>query len=211
MNEMDGIKRPGSPADEKGPKDGIVNDRNAADCLERARNGDREAFKIIVKAYERKVFGMAYSMLGNRDDALDAVQETFLRVYERAGMFDPGHSFGAWLSRVARNVCIDYYRRNLKRKGEWETGQNIDDLQLAASGDWTSSDARDLKDAFVLCIDGLAERQKAVFVMRHYEELQFNEISKALRISEGTAKSLHFKAVRNLKKRLTPFLGEVVL
>ncbi len=208
---MDRTQGPGSPADEKGPKDGTFDERDAEDCLDRARNGDREAFKAIVKAYERKVFIMAYSMLGNRDDALDAVQETFLRVYERAGMFKPGRSFGAWLSRVARNVCIDYYRRNLKRRGEWEIGQNIDDLQLAAAGDGTSSAARDLKDAFVRCIDGLAERQKAVFVMRHYEELQFNEISKALKISEGTAKSLHFKAVRNLKKRLTPFLGEVVL
>ncbi len=196
------------PERRPGPGDGTIDEKEIEACLERARNGDRESFRVIVRAYERRVFGVAYSMLGNRDDALDVVQETFLRVYEKSGMFRPGRSFGVWLSTLARNVCIDYYRRNLKRKGEWESGQRVDELQLAGAGDGEKNEARDLREALVRCIDGLAERQKAVFVMRHYEELQFNEISRALRISEGTAKSLHFKAVRNLKKRLSPFLGE---
>ncbi len=56
-------------------------------------------------------------------------------------------------------------------------------------------------------MDTLAERQKMVFIMRHYNELQFNEISEAMKISIGTAKSLHFKAVQNLRKRLAPVLG----
>ena len=60
---------------------------------------------------------------------------------------------------------------------------------------------------FRASVGGGESRQRMVFVMRHYNELQFNEISEAMKISVGTAKSLHFKAVQNLKKWLTPYLG----
>jgi len=192
----------------KDRRDGDNDEREIIASLDKARNGDREAFKVIVRTYQQKIFALAYSMLGNRDDALDAVQETFLRVYERSGLFKPGNDFGAWLAKVARNVCIDYYRRHRKRKEEWETGQSIDDLPLKAGEDGPDSPGRDIQRILSHLLDRLAARQKKVFIMRHYEELQFNEISRLLNISEGTAKSLHFKAVRNLKKGLVPFLGE---
>lgn len=202
-----------------GPQPGIDPGRTlagAADeheiqiCLEQARQGDRDAFRTIVRTYERRVFAQAYSMLGNRDDALDVVQETFLRIYERAEMFNTEHNFGAWLSKVARNVCIDYYRKHRRRREEWDSGRTPEELQVASDEIGPDSASRDLKQALAACINALSDRQKEVFVMRHYDELQFNEISRALNISEGTAKSLHFKAVQNLKKRLSPYMGEAL-
>jgi RNA polymerase sigma factor (sigma-70 family) len=79
----------------------------------------------------------------------------------------------------------------------------------AAAEEERESDSRtsDLRTVFARAVEKLAARQKMVFVMRPYSELQFNEISDALDISVGTAKSLHFKAVRNLRKWLTPELG----
>lgn len=173
----------------------------------RIREGDREAFKSVVRLYQRKVFVMAFSILRNKEDALDAVQETFLRLYQKSGSYRPGHNFQGWLLQIARNISIDYYRKHRQKTHEWEIGRPVEELPVAVEDRTSDSHDSDLRSAFALCIERLAARQKMVFVMRHYNELQFNEISEVLRISPGTAKSLHFKAVQNLRKWLTPHLG----
>jgi len=176
--------------------------------LEKIREGDREAFMTIIRLYQQKVFVMAYSILRDREDALDAVQETFLRLYQKAALYKPGKSFQGWLLEIAKNISIDSYRKHQRKRREWETAKPLEDIPVAAapSRDGDSA-ASDLRGAFARCVDTLAERQKMVFVMRHYNELQFNEISETMKISIGTAKSLHFKAVQNLRKRLAPVLG----
>jgi len=175
--------------------------------IERLRSGDREAFMTIVRFYQQKVFVMAYSILRNKEDALDAVQDTFLRLHQKAGTFKPGHNFQGWLLEIAKNVSIDHYRKHRQKSREWEVATPVDELPVAAEDRSTDSRDSDLRSAFARSVDKLAARQKMVFMLRHYNELQFNEISEALKISVGTAKSLHFKAVRNLRKWLTPELG----
>jgi RNA polymerase sigma-70 factor (ECF subfamily) len=179
-----------------------------ASLLERVQAGDREAFMTIIRLYQQKVFVMAYSILRDREDALDAVQETFLRLYQKAGLYKPGNSFQGWLLQMAKNISIDSYRKHQMKRREWETTKPLDEIPVAAEpardGD---SAAADLRSAFARSVETLAKRQKMVFIMRHYNELQFNEISEAMKISIGTAKSLHFKAVQNLRKRLAPVLG----
>ena len=179
-----------------------------ASLLERVQAGDREAFMTIIRLYQQKVFVMAYSILRDREDALDAVQETFLRLYQKAGLYKPGNSFQGWLLQMAKNISIDSYRKHQMKRREWETSKPIDEIPVAAEPPRTGdSAAADLRAAFARSVETLAERQKMVFIMRHYNELQFNEISEAMKISIGTAKSLHFKAVQNLRKRLAPVLG----
>lgn len=178
-----------------------------ASLLERIQDGDREAFMTIIRLYQQKVFVMAYSILRNREDALDAVQETFLRLYQKAGLYKSGNSFQGWLLQMAKNISIDSYRKHQKKRQEWETSKPLEEIPVAAEDRASDSTSSDLRSAFSRGVEKLAERQKMVFVMRHYNELQFNEISEAMRISVGTAKSLHFKAVRNLRKWLTPDLG----
>jgi len=178
-----------------------------ASLLERIQDGDREAFMTIIRLYQQKVFVMAYSILRNREDALDAVQETFLRLYQKAGLYKPGNSFQGWLLQMAKNISIDSYRKHQMKRREWETSKPLEEIPVAVEDRASDSAASDLRSAFARSVDKLAKRQKMVFVMRHYNELQFNEISEAMRISVGTAKSLHFKAVQNLRKWLTPDLG----
>jgi RNA polymerase sigma-70 factor (ECF subfamily) len=161
----------------------------------------------IIRLYQQKVFVMAYSILRDREDALDAVQETFLRLYQKAGLYRPGSSFQAWLLQMAKNISIDSYRRRRRKKTDWETARPIEEIPIAVEDRGGDSAASDLRSAFSRSVETLAERQRMVFVMRHYNELPFSEISEAMRISIGTAKSLHFKAVQNLRKRLAPVLG----
>lgn len=185
-----------------------LNDREVHILLRRSRSGDREAFKIVVRAYQKRVFAVAYTLLKNKEDALDIVQETFLRVYEKAYSFREGASFGAWVVEIARNLSIDHYRRNRQAYQKLSLQQVESELSGKMSGPGPDTKFSDLKKILFSCLERLAGRQRMVFMLRHFDELQFNEISRELNISEGTAKSLHFKAVRNLRKWLAQYSGE---
>lgn len=189
-----------------GPDRGVDPER-IDELVRAARDGDRDAFMTIVAAYQKRVFMLAYSILRDREDALDVVQETFLRFYRKAGLYRPGFSFQGWLLRIAKNICVDHYRKNTRRRRDLESSRSLDELQVAGAPDPSLSGAGEMREATRRCIDRLAGRQRLVFVLRHVDELQFSEISEAMNISLGTAKSLHFKAVRNLRKWLTPYMG----
>ncbi len=179
---------------------------DAARIIRGLRQGDREAFLTIIRLYQKKVFQMAYGFFGNRDDALDIVQETFLRVHEKAGLFREGHGLQSWVLQVAKNICIDYYRKNYRKRKELESGQSLDELNLAAKPGSNSVEYSDLQRILGLCLNKLAQRQRTIFIMRHFQELRNEEIAQALNISLGTVKSLHFKAVQNLRSMLSPYL-----
>ena len=170
------------------------------------RRGDREAFLGIIRLYQKKVFQMAYGFFGNREDALDVVQETFLRVHEKADLFSEGRNLQNWVLQVAKNICIDYYRKNYRKRKELESSQSLDDLNPAAESGPHPGEASDLQRILGLCLNKLAQRQRMIFIMRHYQELRNEEIAQALNISLGTVKSLHFKAVQNLRSMLSPYL-----
>jgi RNA polymerase sigma-70 factor (ECF subfamily) len=174
--------------------------------LEKVKSGDREAFMTTIGLYQRKVFLLAFSFFQNKEDALDIVQETFLRLYQKIGQYERGKSFPNWLMQIARNICIDYYRQNYSRRKDLESSRSLEDIDPAAN-DPNPEEASDLKAVFSSCLSRLGERQRAVFIMKHYNGLQYNEIAPILQISIGTVKSLHFKAIQKMRKLVAPHLG----
>ncbi|NOR15163.1 MAG: sigma-70 family RNA polymerase sigma factor, partial [Candidatus Aminicenantes bacterium] len=96
----------------------VTEHANVYPLVEKIRSDDREAFKTLTSLYQKKVYLLAYSFFRNRDDALDIVQETFLRLYQKADMYKEGHSFQNWLLQIAKNLCIDYYRKHYRHEGE---------------------------------------------------------------------------------------------
>ncbi|MGB7295277.1 MAG: RNA polymerase sigma factor [Candidatus Aminicenantales bacterium] len=184
-----------------------ANHENLRILLERALEGDRQAFKEIVGLYQQKVFLLAYSILQNREDALDVVQETFLRLYQKLGAYEKERNFQPWLLQIAKNLSIDHFRKHRGRRRELESGRSIEDLNLAAGDHRSNPASAELRRVISGCLERLGERQRLIFLMRHCNGLEYREISQILGISVGTVKSLHFKAVRNLKHWLTPQLG----
>ena len=85
-----------------GPSDG--------ELVQRAREGDRDAFRELVERYQRKIATLALGMLRNRDDALDVTQETFAKAYQSLDRFKGDASFYTWTYRIAVNLCIDHRR-----------------------------------------------------------------------------------------------------
>src|SRR4030095_540917 len=82
------------------------------ELVERARRGDREAFRGLVERYQRKVAALALGMLRNREDALDIVQDTFTKAYQSLDKFKGDSSFYTWIYRIGVNLCIDHRRRD---------------------------------------------------------------------------------------------------
>ena len=175
--------------------------------IERIKNGDRGAFMTVTQVYQKKVFLLAYSFFRNRDDALDIVQETFLRFYQKVNMFRRGENFQNWLLQIAKNLCIDYYRKNHRKNQDLMVDTPVEEMNLSSQNGKDPLKASDLKSIFSTCIQKLADKQRMIFVMKHYNQLKYKEISEVLGISLGTVKSLHFKAVQNLRSLMTPYMG----
>ncbi len=84
----------------------VFEDDNIYVLVEKIKNGDREAFSTITRLYQKKVFLLAFSFFRNREDAMDIVQETFLRFYEKVNMFRKGKNFQNWILQIAKNLII---------------------------------------------------------------------------------------------------------
>jgi RNA polymerase sigma-70 factor (ECF subfamily) len=174
--------------------------------LERIKGGDREAFMKVAALYQRKIFVLAYSFFHNREDALEIVQETFMRLYQKIHSFKEGSNFQNWIYQIAKNLCVDYYRKNYNKRKEWESSKNVEDVSSAsAKGENYSADLREILSRG---ITKLSDKQRLIFVMKNYNQLRYREIAQILNIAPGTVKSLHFKAVQNLRKSMGPYLGE---
>ena len=122
-------------------------------------------------------------------------------------MFQRGKNFQNWLLQIAKNLCIDYYRKNYSKNKEWDRNKPIDEMNLPVQNSYDPLGSSDLREIISTCLKKLAEKQRMIFVMRHYNQLKYREIAQILDISLGTAKSLHFKAVQNLRGLMAPYLG----
>lgn len=179
------------------------------DLVERVKKDDREAFMSLTRMYQRKVFVLAYSYFHNKEDALDIVQETFFRFYQKVHLFKKGKNFQNWLLQIAKNLCIDYYRKHQRKNNEWSREETIENLPLPSSNHDHDHSSSDLKEILSRCLKELSEKQRMIFLMKHYNQLQYNEIAQILNIASGTVKSLHFKAVRNLRTLMSPYVGRI--
>lgn len=165
----------------------------------RAKNGDRDSFNRLVCLYQQKVFWLVLSILRHREDALDAVQETFMKVYLSLNSYQQGRGFEAWLLRIAKNVAIDHYRRQ-RSKGrgnkEGESLSSVESHLATLPEDHTQKEMRHLVE---VAISKLADKQRLVFLLRYLQGFSFEEIAAIMGLATGTVKSLHFKAFNKMK------------
>ena len=175
--------------------------------VEKIKQGDRDAFMEITQLYQKKVYQLAYAFFRNHDDALDIVQETFLRFYQKVDMYQRGKNFQNWILQIAKNLCIDFYRKHHKKNNEHILNKPIDEMNLPEKGSHNRNTSSDLKDIFAQCLKKLTEKQRMIFVMKHHNQLKYTEIAQILGIAVGTVKSLNFKAIQNLRVLMNPYLG----
>ncbi|MDH7601943.1 MAG: sigma-70 family RNA polymerase sigma factor [Armatimonadota bacterium] len=170
--------------------------------IRRFQQGEGEAFDRLMASHMNKVYALAWGVLQDREEAKDAVQEVFIKLHKALPKFPPSDNLNAWLYRVCLNHCIDRRRREKHRKVElsdedWERlqGSESDDPEERAH---RSELARVIKRA----VDTLPERQRIVFMLRHYNLLSINEIADAMGCSTGAVKAHLSRATANLRDRL---------
>lgn len=182
--------------------------------VERALTGDAEAFGEIVRRWERRIFALAYGMLGREEEARDATQETFLAAFRNLRGFRGEAKVSSWLHRIAVNQCITRQRRAKVR-----SESALDDEQAQSSNSFvaplTLSPARvtegaQLTQAVRLAVNSLPPELRQIVVMKEFEELTFREISEALGLPLSTVKSRLYTAMKQLQMRLHRYGSDVV-
>ena len=187
-----------------GPSDG--------ELVERARNGDRDAFRELVERYQRKIATLALGMLRNREDALDVVQETFTKAFQSLDRFKGDASFYTWTYRIAVNLCIDHQRREAKMPlaiPEPRVGGDraVDPVTLLVDGAEQGDPFQRTLDSEIAgrlstAIAELTPEHRAVILLREVDGLSYEEISRVLDCPKGTVMSRLHYARRQLQERL---------
>ena len=174
--------------------------------VERALSGDPEAFGEIVRRWERRIFALAFGMLGREEDARDATQETFLAAFRNLRGFRGEAKVSSWLHRIAVNQCITRQRRTKVRSEtalEDEAEKNAAVFALPASvSPARTAEAREQSGAVRRAVCALPPELRQIVVMKEFEELTFQEISEALDVPLSTVKSRLYTALRQLQMRL---------
>lgn len=175
--------------------------------LELARNGQERAFSQLVDTHSEKVLGLALRLTGQREVAEEIAQEAFLRLFKSLESFRGDSRLGTWLYRTVTRLAIDHLRREkIKRRifflRNKETEQ-CDPLERVADTSASPHDilqARETARQIQGVIDQLPARQKAIFVLRHQEELPLKEIAAMLSLELGTVKAHLHRAVNRLRR-----------
>jgi RNA polymerase sigma-70 factor (ECF subfamily) len=164
-----------------------------SDLLAACRRRDLRAFEQLYHGHGMRLKSVAYHILGNRQDAEDAVQETFLKFYRAIAGFEGHSSVGTWLCRIVINVCYDMARKR-HREG---SGREEAVEELPATSDHFTLRVT-LEDA----LRRIHLRQRMVFLLFEVEGLRHSEIASILEIPEGTSKAWLFEAKKELKRLL---------
>lgn len=192
---------------------GVLNDEELVD---KAQLGDTGAIGELVTRYEDRVYSLAYRMVGNREDAEDVLQDTFLNVIRSIGSFKKRSSFSTWLYRIAANAALTRLRK--KSRKEKSEGEFLDEVyavkQEAQAGqplsDWSANPAKKLltEESRVImeeAIDELPEKYRTVFILRDVEGLPANEVAEILELSIPAVKSRLHRARMFLRNHLSHY------
>jgi len=187
----------------------LTSDEN---IVERALTGDADAFGELVRRWERRIFALAYGMLGREEDARDATQETFIAAFRNLRGFRGEAKVSSWLHRIAVNQCITRQRR-AKVRGETALEDEVEKNAGSFAAPTTYSPAgvvesRQVTQAVRRAVNSLPVELRQVIVMKEFEELTFKEIADALDLPLSTVKSRLYTALKQLQMRLQKFTSE---
>ena len=182
--------------------------------VKKSQKGDYPSFAELVKRYEKKIYNLAYRIMGNREDASDVLQETFLQVFKKLAGFKGKAKLSTWLYRIAVNICL-----MRKRKGKrMETvsldipilTKKEDEIKRELRDDWSESplatlENKEVKKTLSEAIDSLPEEYRTVFLLRGLNGMSNEEVAEVLKISLPAVKSRLHRARLFLRDSLSQY------
>lgn len=185
--------------------------------IDKCRVGDRAAFDVLIKRYERPIYHLAYRLSGNYDDAHDIAAETFLRIYRAIGTFQCAITLPAWINRIVANVFYD-----TRRHAHRHPSVSLDALVEKTGDAFMNSDTRtdaspeghaeenEKRRILGEAIQSLPDYQRTMVNLFHSEGRTYEEIADIMAIPVGTVKSRLNRARLALRERLTPQMSALV-
>ena len=173
--------------------------------VERCLRGDEKSFEELLEKYKNPVFSICLRMVRNHTDAEDLAQDVFIRTFSVLDRYDPSYPFSSWLFRIASNLCIDYLRKKrgtyvyLDEPIEGKDGEMSRQLPSHLPKPDREMESKEMMLALEEAIGTLPEHYRIIVVLRHQEQLSYEEISDSLGIPLGTVKARIHRA-RNMIK-----------
>jgi RNA polymerase sigma-70 factor, ECF subfamily len=169
--------------------------------VERVRRGDPGAFDALVSRYMRRAFAVAYRLLGNREDAEDLVQETFMAVLRKIDSFERGRAFSPWFFRILVNRGLNARKSRALRT----TDELPEHAAAAGASPERSAERAELRGRLRAALDGLPERQRVIVELFELEGFSGPEIAEILEISDGTVRWHLHEARKTLRQALAAY------
>ena len=174
---------------------------NEPEVLAAAVRGDRKACGQLVRAYQRRAYAAAYSLVGNRDDALELSQDAFVKAFKAMKRFDLTMPFYPWLHRIVRNTSLNHIKKK-KRRGESSLDQMMEsgfDAHDPGHRPDDSATREELLKHIQRAMEQLTSEQQEILRLRHFMELSYGEIAASLDIPQGTVMSRLHGARKKLR------------
>jgi RNA polymerase sigma-70 factor (ECF subfamily) len=180
--------------------------------VQRARSGDERAFRTLVERYQKKVYAVAVGMVKDREEAMDVVQEAFVKVHKSLDSFKADATFYTWLYRITV-----IRRRGAMRSDSVEfderIGHDLAEANLGAVSSQLGSNPeksvlqRELGEKIQEALEQIPEKHRAILLLRELDGLSYEELAQALEIPKGTVMSRLFHARAKVQKLLSESLG----
>lgn len=179
-----------------------------AGLVRRCLAGDEKAYRELVERYQGQVYSLSLRMVRRAEDAEDLTQETFVRMFRALARYDPERPFAAWLFTIASRLCIDHIRRRkvspislTQRERESDEEYEIEVEDPGLKPDELAAHAEESERTSAL-IESLPPHYRIVVLLRHVQDLSYEEIAAALHLPLGTVKARIHRARALLKTRM---------
>ncbi len=186
-----------------------------AKLIKASQLGDLSSFEKLMLRYQDRAYRIAYGMLGNPEDAKDAAQESFIKIYKSLGGFKLQSNFSTWMYRIVHNTCLDIIRKQQRRQEipiETKNPSNNEGYEIPLEDPKEGPEAllkyKMVKEEIKNEILKLPIEYQGVIILRDIEGLTYDEIASVLEISEGTVKSRLNRGRKQLRKSLAELLQE---
>ena len=182
------------------------------DLVRQAQEGSLWAFERLVHKYDKKVLSLAFQLVGNKQDAEDVYQESFMKVYHKINRFRFESDFYTWLYRIVVNCAITY-----RKKRNRERHRSIEEAAEKENGwQWTPTDPKVRPDSLITSVEireqihsnleALPLMQRVVFTLRFLQDFKIKDIAQIIGCSEGTVKNYLFRGTQRMRKHLLPYM-----
>ena len=179
-----------------------------AELLERCRRGDELAWEALVRQYQSRIYGIAYALVGNAEDARDVSQDVFIRLYKKLNKCRDPEMFVPWMIRITRNAAIDFLRRRKARPQRAETPvEEMIDLRADGNNPEEQYEVETRNRLVYNALQKLSGISREIIVLKDMQGLALIEIAEMLGIPIGTAKSRSNRARIELAKAVLALQG----